>query len=85
MDLGGLASDLERIINKPVDIVDVTEANTLLRWEIVRTGHVVIDPDPDALREFRARVPIEYADLRPYLEREAAGLRRALGVDDGSR
>jgi uncharacterized protein len=75
-----LADDLERVAGKPVDLVELDAANTLVRWEVVRTGRVVTAHDPDALRAFQARVPAEYDDLRPYLEREAAGLRRVLGV-----
>jgi predicted nucleotidyltransferase len=81
MALGALAVELERAVGKEVDVVDVDESSTLLRWEIVRTGRVVHDADHDALQSFRARVPLEYADLRPYLDREAAGQRRALGVE----
>lgn len=80
MDLGAVAVQLEAAAGKAVDLVDVDEATTLLRWEIVRVGRVVLARDEDALLEFLARVPLEYADLRPYLDREAAGLRRLLGV-----
>jgi hypothetical protein len=34
--------------------------------------------DPRELADFRARVPIEYFDLQPFLEREAEGLRKVL-------
>jgi predicted nucleotidyltransferase len=80
MEVGTLALELERSVGKPVDIVDVGEASTLLRWEIVRTGRDLLARDADALLAFRATVPIEHADLRPYLDREAAGLRRVLAV-----
>ena len=79
-ELGALADELERVIGKPVDLVDVDDASTLLRWEIVRSGLAVLAPDAEALHELRARVPVEYADLRPLLDREAAGLDRVLGV-----
>ena len=79
-ELGALADALERAVGKPVDLVEIEDASTLLRWEVVRTGQVVTAPHGDALHELRARVPLEYADLQPYLEREAAGLARALGV-----
>jgi predicted nucleotidyltransferase len=80
LELGELASALEHATGKPVDLVDIDAANTLLRWEVVRDGRPVLIRDLDALRELQARVPVEYADLRPYLDREASGLRRALGV-----
>jgi predicted nucleotidyltransferase len=78
-ELGALAVALEQAIDRPVEVVDVDEATTLLRWEIVRTGRVLVAIERAALGDFLARVPIEYADLRPYLDREAQGLRRALG------
>ena len=80
MQRAALEVELEQAVGKPVDVVDVDEASTLLRFEIVRHGVVVASKDEGALRAFQARVPLEYADLRPYLEREAEGLRRVLGV-----
>jgi predicted nucleotidyltransferase len=75
-----LARELEAVAGRTVDLVDLEAASTLLRWEVLTTGRVLLAPDEEALLEFRARTPIEWADLRPYLDREAAGLRRALGV-----
>jgi predicted nucleotidyltransferase len=75
---GRLAGALEDELGRPVDVVDLDEASTLLRWEVVRTGRVVLAEDREALLAFQARVPIEFFDLRPYLDREAAGLRDAL-------
>lgn len=80
MELGALAVDLERAIGHDVDVIDLDGASTLLRWEVLRGGRVVHVSDEDALRAFRVYVPLEYADLRPYLELEAEGLRRALGA-----
>jgi predicted nucleotidyltransferase len=80
MQRGALAIELEGSLGKTVDVVDVGEASTLLRWEVVRDGRVVAARDEDALRAFRVLAPLEYADLRPYLDREAEGLRRALLV-----
>lgn len=80
MGLGALELELEDAVGKEVDVVDVDEASTVLRWEILRTGRVVDARDEEALHAFRVYVPLEYADLRPYLDREAAGQRRALGV-----
>src|SRR5262249_46825000 len=78
IEVATLALELECSAGKPVDVIDVDEASTLLRWEIVRTGRDLLARDAGALLAFRARVPIEHADLRPYLDREAAGLRRVL-------
>jgi len=78
MDLGRLAADLEAAVAREVDLIDVDEATTLLRWEIVRANTPIFVRDRDAWLELLTRVPIERADLEPYFERESRGLRRAL-------
>jgi uncharacterized protein len=78
LEQGTLATALEQVAEREVDLVDLDDASTLLRWEVVRTGIPLFARDRAELVEFRARVPLEYFDLEPFLEREAAGLRRAL-------
>jgi len=78
LDRAQLATALELAIGREVDVVDVDEASTLLRWEVVRHGRTILANDPEHLLQFKARVPIERADLEPYYSRESAGLRRAL-------
>lgn len=78
LEQGALASQLEQVIEREVDLIDLDQASTLLRWEIVRGGIPLFSRDREDLLEFRARVPLEYFDLQPFLEREAAGMRRAL-------
>lgn len=73
-----LAAQLEELVGRAVDVVDLDQASTVLRWEIVRSGVAVCARDPRDVLEFRARVPLEYFDLQPFLEREADGLRRVL-------
>lgn len=73
-----LCAQLEQIVGREIDLVDLDSASTLLRWEVVRTGIVLAAKDRHDLVDFRARVPLEYFDLQPFLEREADGLRRAL-------
>ena len=80
MELGDLATKLEQSTVKPVDLLDVDEANTLIRWEIVRTGRLVFSRDDGRYHDLMALVPREYADLVPFLEQEAAGLRARLKV-----
>jgi hypothetical protein len=78
MDLGALASDLARVTVLEPDLVDLGEASTLLRREVLNRGRLVTAPDRAAWLAFQRSVPLEYEDLRPFLERESAGLRRVL-------
>lgn len=78
LEIGRLAGALEDALGRPVDVVDLDAATTLLRWEALRTGRAVFCREPDALAEFRARIPLEYFDLEPHRARQSAGLRRAV-------
>jgi predicted nucleotidyltransferase len=80
MEHGRLAGEIEDEIGREVDLVEVDDASTLLRWEVVRKGLPVAVGDPPALTRFRTLVPLEYYDLEPLLRREAEGLRRRLKV-----
>ncbi len=73
-----LGVQLEQVVGLEIDLVDVDSASTLLRWEVVRKGVVLCARDQRDLADFRARVPLEYFDLQPYLDHEAEGLRRVL-------
>jgi predicted nucleotidyltransferase len=77
-DLGALASELEAAAGMDVDIVDIDEASTLLRWEIARHGQALYVQDRDAWLRFIARAALDWDDLRPYFERESDGLHRSL-------
>ena len=78
MDRMRLATELESATGRTVDIVDLDEASTLLRREVLRDGLIIVVNEPTALLAFKARVPIEWADLEPYFERESAGLVKVL-------
>src|SRR5687767_988703 len=58
MERSRLAGELEDAIGREVDLVDLDEASTLLRWEVVRTGLPIAVGDAEALTRFRARVPL---------------------------
>jgi len=78
LEQGSIATQLEQVTEQEVDLIDLDAASTLLRWEVARSGVVLLARDHAELIEFRTRVPLEYFDLEPFLNREAAGLRRAL-------
>jgi predicted nucleotidyltransferase len=78
MELGALASDLAEAGLREADIVDLGGASTLLRREVLYTGRLITAPYRQDWLAFQRSVPLEYEDLRPFLERESAGLRRVL-------
>jgi hypothetical protein len=78
LEQGTIATQLEQVTEREVDLIDLDASSTLLRWEVARGGIVLFARDHAELVDFRARVPLEYFDLEPFLIREAAGLRRAL-------
>jgi uncharacterized protein len=78
LELGGLEGELEQALGQTVDLVDLDSASTLFRWEVLRTGQLILARDRDAWVTFQVRVQFEWDDLRPYFEREVAGLRRRL-------
>ena len=78
-EIARLAGELEGATGREVDVADLGSASTLLRWEVLTTGRVIAAADAGALADFRARVPIEWAELVPHRERQAEGLRKVLG------
>jgi predicted nucleotidyltransferase len=78
-DLGALANDLDAALGAEViDVIDLDEASTLMRHEVAMVGRPIFTRSREALIEFLARIPLEYEDLRPCLEREGEGLRKAM-------
>jgi uncharacterized protein len=78
LELGALMSAIEAVVGREVDLVDLDGASTLLRWEVLMKGRLIVAPDAGAWLDFRSRASLEWDDLRPYFERESAGLRQAL-------
>ncbi len=78
MDRGVLAGLLEQVLKRDVDLVDLDSASTILEWQVLANGIPLVVNDSKAWRDFQVRVPIDYADLQPYHQRESDGLRRML-------
>lgn len=72
-----LASALERVLGREVDLVDLAGASTLLRFEAAR-GRRLFERGPGVFARFAARSALEYDDLRPILLRCGWGLMRKL-------
>lgn len=67
--LSNLTGYLERVLGRPVDLVDLQTASPDLVHRILRDGELVLDNDPDERVEFEVRARNEYFDLAPHLER----------------
>jgi uncharacterized protein len=72
-----LGADLERVLGREVDLVRLDAASTLLRFEASR-GRCLFEARPEAFADFVARALFEYDDLRPFMQRCAAGMFRRL-------
>ncbi len=75
--MADLASNLERLFGREVDLVDLAEASTLLRFEVAR-GQRIFERRPGVFASFAARAALEYDDLRPILLQCGWGLMRKL-------
>jgi predicted nucleotidyltransferase len=73
-----LQSRLERACGRPVDLVRLDTAGSLLRWEAARHGIPIFARSHADLVRFVARAAIEYADLAPALARASDLFRQRL-------
>ena len=80
-----LAARLSRVAGRVVDLVRLDEAPPLLRFEIARDGHVLLERSPHAWADFRARAMTDWWDWAPTarLFQRAAVARLRAGVTDG--
>jgi predicted nucleotidyltransferase len=73
-----LQADLTRATGRDVDLVRLDRAPTLLRWEIARTGRVLVSNPPAERIRFLSAAASEHADFAPDAERAARLYRRRL-------
>jgi len=60
LDLAGRLSDR---LGRTVDLVDLSEASTVMRKEVLRTGERLAASDPRVAADFEMRVLADYARL----------------------
>lgn len=66
-------ADVERLLGRSVDLVDLGAASPILAMQVLRDGHCVFGAGSRALAEFAAILSSRYADLkRARAEAEAA-------------
>lgn len=64
-----LAVVLSRLTGRRVEIVSLSEAPPLLRFEIARAGRVLIERTPHLWTDFRARAMVDWWDWAPIARR----------------
>ena len=79
-----LQTELSRSCGRVVDLVRLDRAPTLVRWQVVRDGRVLLDTVPFAAQRFIAESVGDYLDFAPAFERAAESFRRFL-VAEGKR
>jgi hypothetical protein len=62
-----IRGDLERLLRRTVDLVDMRRASVDLIHRILRDGHLLADRDPLERIRFEVQARNEYFDLLPYL------------------
>jgi predicted nucleotidyltransferase len=73
-----LQSALERACGRPVDLVRLDRASTLLKWEAARHGVPILTRSHADHVGFVVGAALEYADLWPALSRAATVFRERL-------
>jgi predicted nucleotidyltransferase len=79
-----LQTELNRVSGHQVDLVRLDRAPTLVRWQVVRYGRVLVEAWPFAAARFTADTVAEYLDFAPAFERAAENFRRALIAGRGT-
>ena len=68
-ELPSLALRIERATGRRVDLVALTDAPPLLRFEIARDGRVLIERQPHLWSDFKARAMVDWWDWAPIARR----------------
>ena len=63
-----LASDLDRLLGKEVDVVDLRTAPVDLVHRVLRDGVLILDREPQARVRFEVDARNRYFDLQPILD-----------------
>ena len=64
----------ERLGTDRFDLVDLGQANDVVRFEVIRGGRVLYAATPDVENDFERRTIAEYKDREPVRRRRAEGL-----------
>jgi predicted nucleotidyltransferase len=78
-DRGDLASRLEEVTGRPIDLVVLNGAAPGLAYRAFRDGRMVLERDHAARVEAQARAILEYLDFKPVEEMLTRGVLKAIG------
>jgi predicted nucleotidyltransferase len=67
--LSTLRGDLERLLRRPVDLIDLRKAAPDLVHRVLRDGRLLVERDPGQRIAFEVRARNDYFDVLPYLLR----------------
>ena len=73
-----LQTELSRSYGRKVDLVRLDRAPTLVKWQVVRHGRVLMERVPSSARRFIADSVADYLDFAPAFERASETFRRFL-------
>lgn len=68
-----IRGDLERLVQRPVDLIDLRHAPVDLIHRILRDGRLLADREPSGRIDFEVKARNEYFDLLPHLKRYRRG------------
>lgn len=77
-----LVGELEALANRQVDLVVLNRAPLPLQFEVIHTGRVLYEPDPEARTDWEDLVVRDYLDLQPWY---AQSYRELLDEGKGGR
>ncbi len=79
-----LQAELTRVCERDVDLVRLDLAPTLVKWQVVRDGRVLLEQAPFAAARFAAVATAEYLDFAPAFDRATETFRRRLVASAGA-
>jgi predicted nucleotidyltransferase len=79
-----LQAELTRVCERDVDLIRLDLAPTLVKWQVVRDGQVLLEQAPFAAARFIAITTAEYLDFAPALDRATEIFRRRLVASAGA-
>jgi len=65
-----IGTTLEQALCRPVDVVALNHAPTLLRFQVIKSGKLILERDRTQRCTFQMQTMSRYYDIRPYLQEQ---------------